>query len=97
MATPITLIAIIRAKPGRADALQAQLAELRVPSRAEAGCIQYDMHRDRKDPDLIYMVEQWRDEAALAEHEASEHFQAFVKATQADLAELDIRLMNRID
>ncbi|MDF3931498.1 putative quinol monooxygenase [Pseudomonas citronellolis] len=97
MSTPITLIAIIRAKPGRADALQARLADLRGPSRAEAGCVQYDLHRDRKDPDLIYMVEQWRDEAAIAEHEASPHFQAFVKAAQADLAELDIRLMNRID
>ena len=77
--------------------VQARLAELRVPSRAEPGCIQYDLHRDRKDADLIYMIEQWRDEAALAEHEASEHFQAFVAASRDDLAELDIRLMNRID
>ena len=97
MSSSITLIAIIRAKPGRADALQARLAELRLPSRAEPGCIQYDLHRDRKDADLIYMIEQWRDEAALAEHEASEHFQAFVAASRDDLAELDIRLMNRID
>ncbi|MDT4888350.1 putative monooxygenase YcnE [compost metagenome] len=93
----ITLIALLRAHPGRADALESLLHDMLAPSRAEAGCIQYDLHRDRKDADLLYMIEQWRDEAALVEHEASQHFQAFVKAAQPDLAELDIRLMNRID
>ena len=67
----LTLIAIIRAKPGRADSLQQHLHGMLAPSRAEAGCLQYDLHRDIKDADLIYMIEQWRDEEALAEHEAS--------------------------
>jgi len=93
----LTLIAIIRAKPGRADSLQEHLHGMLEPSRAEAGCLQYDLHRDIKDAELIYMIEQWRDAEALAEHEASPHFQAFVKAAEPDLAELDIRLMNRID
>ncbi|MFV3306409.1 putative quinol monooxygenase [Pseudomonas sp. NY15181] len=93
----LTLIAIIRAKPGRADSLEQHLHNMLAPSRAEAGCLQYDLHRDIKDADLIYMIEQWRDEEALAEHEASPHFQALLKASEPDLAELDIRLMNRID
>lgn len=96
MSTPLTLIAIIRAKSGQGPALQALLQGLQAPSRAEAGCIQYDLHGDGSDADLLYMIEQWRDEAALAEHEASEHFQAFVKASAPYLAELDIRLMHRI-
>lgn len=96
MTTPLTLIAIIRAKNGQGPALQALLQGLQAPSRAEAGCIQYDLHVDGSDTDLLYMIEQWRGEAALAEHEASEHFQAFVKASAPYLAELDIRLMNRI-
>lgn len=93
----LTLIAIIRAKPGRADSLQQHLQDMLAPSRAEAGCLQYDLHRDIKDPDLIYMIEQWRDETALAEHETTPHFQALLKNSEPDLAELDIRLMNRID
>lgn len=96
MSNTLTLIAILRAKPGRADALEALLRGMLAPSRAEAGCLQYDLHRDRKDVDLLYMIEQWRDDAAFAEHEASPHFQAFVKAAEAELAELDIRLMNRV-
>ncbi|AGI22530.1 Antibiotic biosynthesis monooxygenase [Pseudomonas sp. ATCC 13867] len=97
MSQPLSLIAILRAHPGHADSLQQHLHDMLAPSRAEPGCLQYDLHRDRKDPDLIYMFERWRDDAAFADHEASSHFKNFLKAVEPDLAELDIRLMNRID
>ncbi|KAF1052856.1 MAG: putative monooxygenase YcnE [Stenotrophomonas maltophilia] len=93
----LTLIAIIRAKPGQADALENLLRDMLAPSRAEATCGQYDLHRDIRDADQIYMIEQWRDEAAIAEHEATAHYQAFIKAAQAHVASVDIRLMQRVD
>ncbi len=63
MSTPLTLIATITAAPGHAEALERELRALVAPSRAEAGCLQYDLHQDRHDSHLFYMIEQWRDDA----------------------------------
>lgn len=46
----VTNIAFIRAKSGRGDDLGDRLMELVEPSRDEAGCINYDLHRSEADP-----------------------------------------------
>jgi quinol monooxygenase YgiN len=50
------------------------LRELATASRQEPGCANYIPHRAEGDPDTIFIYEQYRDEKALAEHRASEHF-----------------------
>lgn len=76
MTTPLTLIATLVAKVGCETELEQALQGLQAPSRAENGCIQYDFHRDAEQARTLHMIEQWRDEAALSEHEATPHFQA---------------------
>jgi quinol monooxygenase YgiN len=50
------------------------LRELATASRKEPGCINYIPHHSEDDPDTVFVYEQYRDEAALVEHRASEHF-----------------------
>lgn len=46
-------------------------------SRAEAGCVSYIPLTLEDDPDMVLIFEQYADEAALAAHRASEHFQRY--------------------
>jgi len=49
----------------------------------EPGCRQFDVHRNRDDPGLFLLVERYRDDAALEEHQRSAHFRAFQDDTRA--------------
>src|SRR4029079_9466461 len=42
--------------------------------RDEAGCMRFNVLRDRQDPNLYYFYEVYRDEAALEAHRAAPHY-----------------------
>lgn len=44
------------------------------PSRAETGCIQYDLNRDPDSDSVFWFVEKWNDQAALDLHNETPHF-----------------------
>jgi quinol monooxygenase YgiN len=61
--------------PEKADQVQALFAELAVKSREEPGCIAYEVARGAGgDSGTFMLFEKWRDQAALDEHYATEHF-----------------------
>lgn len=86
MSQPFTAIATLIAKTGQQDALEQHLRALLEPTRAEAGCSQYDLHQDLANPLAFYMIEQWSSDEALQAHDASAHIQHF-RATAGDLIE----------
>jgi hypothetical protein len=89
---PYALVGTARARPGMADALEARLVSLVAPTRREAGCAAYHVHRDRADRDLFVFYEAWRDRAALLKHFEEPYILAFL-ADRADYldGELDVR------
>jgi quinol monooxygenase YgiN len=52
----------------------------------EAGCLRFDVIRDRDDPNRFYFYEVYRDEAALAAHRETPHFKLYFEKTQPWLA-----------
>lgn len=88
----LTLIAFIRAKPGRGDELGRRLGALVEPSRAEAGNINYDLHRSNDDPDVWVLYENWQTAADLTSHFEQPYMKAFVAALPEVLdGEMDLR------
>ncbi len=87
MSKPFTVIAKLIAKPGQQDVLEQHLRALLSPTRAEAGCSQYDLHQDLENPHAFYMIEQWSGDAALQAHDASAHIQNF-RAQAGEVLEL---------
>ena len=77
MSQPFTAIATLIARPGQQDALEQHLRALIEPTRAEAGCGQYELHQDLANPLAFYMIEQWSSDEALQAHDASAHVQNF--------------------
>ncbi len=61
----------------KADEAARLLIPLRDGSRAEAGCITFDVSRSNDDPNVFVLFEEWRDQAALDEHYKTEHFITF--------------------
>lgn len=80
-------LAVLNAKAGRRDDLQAALLALIEPTRAEAGCLDYVLFEARDEPGTFYMREAFSSRAALDTHIATPHFQAFAAGMEALLAE----------
>ena len=77
MAEPLlTVVAEITAAPGREDALREALLGLIAPTRAEEGCVQYDLHESTETPGQFVFYENWVSPEHLERHLASPHLEA---------------------
>ncbi|HCR3981152.1 TPA: antibiotic biosynthesis monooxygenase [Kluyvera ascorbata] len=83
----ISIIAVLKARPGKTESLRDALKALLLPTRQEPGNLDYTLFQLRDEPETFYMRESWRDEAALEEHIALPHFQAFIGQMESLLAE----------
>jgi len=81
--TEIVSFGICRAKPGHEEELGRRMAELVVPTRAEDGCLRYELYRDLHDCAVWILCEAWATSAALDAHAASAHLKAFLASTDA--------------
>lgn len=70
----VGVVASFLAKPGKEEALRAKLLAMIAPTRAEKGCVSYDVHVDQANPAQFYFIENWKDEGALAAHLKTPHF-----------------------
>lgn len=86
MSQPFTVIATIVAKPGHEAALEQLIRGILEPTRAEAGCLSYELHQDLEHSASFYVLERWTTDAALKAHSDSTHIQAF-RAKAGDLIE----------
>jgi quinol monooxygenase YgiN len=75
----ITLVVHYQVKPGTSDAVVGLLRELQTASRAEPGCIRYDVARVLDDTTRYMLFEQYVDEDALTSHTMSDHFRRIVE------------------
>ena len=92
----ISIIAVLKAKPGQQDALRQALQALLLPTRQEPGNLDYALFQLRDAPDTFYMRESWRNQEALDAHVALPHFQNFIAQMNNLLAEplrLDINAL----
>jgi quinol monooxygenase YgiN len=87
MTGKVTVIAYHRAKPGKEQALREALLAVCAPTRAEKGCINYDLHASLDDPGLLVLHENWESKDDLDAHLASAHIHAFRTVAPDLLAE----------
>ncbi|WP_434708434.1 antibiotic biosynthesis monooxygenase [Pseudomonas sp. R1-1] len=66
-----------KTRPERAEAFEALFSAYVEPSRAEPGCIEYHMLRDKEDPTLFIFYEIWESQAHLDEHSNLPHMKDF--------------------
>jgi quinol monooxygenase YgiN len=87
MASLLTVVAELRAKPGKEDDLRRALLALTDQTRAEEGCVQYDLHVHTGEPGRFVFYENWVSREHLDRHLASEHLTRFRKLADELLSE----------
>ncbi len=94
----LTVIAHVRAKPGKQQELRDALIALVEPTRAEQGFVNYDLHQGTEDPDLFYLYENWDSAELLDAHLAAPHLVEFAGRVDdlVDDAGLTITRLRRI-
>jgi quinol monooxygenase YgiN len=85
--TPLTVIARIRAKPGKEERTRSELRKLLEPTRRETGCLNFDMHESTSDPTVFVFHENWTSDEALEAHLRSPHIRAWFAQSEDLLAE----------
>lgn len=86
MSNRLTIVVRIKAKAGMESRVQQKLTKLLAPTRAEQGCINFDLHRAADDPSLFLVHENWISDEALQKHFAMPYLRAWLADAEALLA-----------
>ncbi len=92
----LTIIARILAKDGKRDLIRSELIKLIDITKAEEGCINYDLHQDNENPNLFLFYENWENRELWQQHMGKEHLTEYIKATDGAVEEFTLNEMTVI-
>jgi quinol monooxygenase YgiN len=92
----LTIVAKVTATEGNADALAQHLTNLVAPTRAEVGCIQYDLHRDTQNDHVFLFFELWSTRELWQDHMSAPHITALSDVTDGLIASSELNEMAQI-
>ena len=94
----VTVVARIKAKLGKEAQAKQELLKLLSPTRAEAGCINYDMHQSLDNQAHFLFHENWTNQGALNKHLETQHLKNFLNQADQLLAEpVEITLWKQVE
>ncbi|WP_026709107.1 putative quinol monooxygenase [Flavobacterium frigidarium] len=96
MSNQLTIVARILAKEEKRDLVKVELLKLIDFTRAEKGCINYDLHQDNKDPNLFLFYENWESYELWQIHMGNQHLADYLKATEGAVVEFIVHEMTNI-
>lgn len=82
----LNVVAVITAKSGREDTVRRALTALVAPTRAEEGCLNYELFESQADPTVFITIELWRSQEDLDAHTKSPHLTEALTAAGDALA-----------
>ena len=80
--TKLTIVANIIAKADKVELVKAELLKLIEITRAEAGCINYDLHQDNENPAHFMFYENWETRELWQTHMGNTHLAEYMAATE---------------
>ena len=89
------LTVIYQAKPGMAKKFVEELEQSGVAPavRAENGCISYDYYFSAKDPDVIFLFEEWESEQHQQIHLTQPHIATLKQIKENYIVHSDLRVL----
>jgi quinol monooxygenase YgiN len=94
--TTLTIVANIKAKADKIALVKAELEKLVAITRAEGGCIQYDLHQDNDNPAHFLFYERWVSRELWQAHMGAQHLQDYMTATDGAVGEFMLNEMTVI-
>lgn len=95
--TQLTIIANIVANEDKIELVKAELIKLIDVTRAEACCINYDLHQDNENPAHFTFYENWETRELWQAHMANPHLAEYMAATDGAVAQFTLSEMTKID
>ncbi len=92
----LTIVANIHAKAEKIDLVKAELLKLIDITRAEDGCIQYDLHQDNENPTHFMFFENWVSRELWQNHMAAPHLAAYMAATEGAVDDFTLNEMTKV-
>ena len=92
----LTITGNILANPNQIDLVKAELEKLIPITRAEAGCLQYDLHQDNENPAYFLFYENWESRELWQTHMNAPHMAAYMTATEGAVEKFWLHEMTHI-
>lgn len=92
----LKIVAVIEVKDLYKDELISVFEKVVDETRKEVGNISYDLHQDVKNPLKFVILETWASKQAIDEHNASVHFNDFVKAIEGKVDSLTVDVIKKV-
>ncbi|SMD13585.1 Quinol monooxygenase YgiN [Desulfocicer vacuolatum DSM 3385] len=92
----LTIVAHIKTKADKIDLVKTELIRLIDTTRAEAGCINYDLHQDNENPAHFLFYENWASRELWQAHMENQHLKDFMAATEGAVEEFTVNEMTQI-
>ncbi len=92
----LTILAQITAASGKEALVRAELEKLVPITRAEAGCLQYDLHVDNEKAGFFVFYENWESRELWQTHMNAPHLAAYMAATDGAVTEFVLNEMTSI-
>jgi quinol monooxygenase YgiN len=92
----LTIVANIVAKADKVDLVQAELQKLIDVTRAEEGCINYDLHQDNENPAHFLFFENWESRELWQAHMGNQHLADYMAATDGAVDSFVVNEMTHI-
>jgi len=96
MSTTLTIVARIQAKADKLELVKAALLKLIKPTRAEEGCLQYDLHQDNVNPEIFVFYENWASRELWQTHMNNDHLKAYMVETEGAVESFIVNEMGKI-
>jgi quinol monooxygenase YgiN len=91
------IIAYLTAKPGKeAEFKEKMTAQAKRCLANEAGCLQFDVVQDPKNPTRFVMLEVYKDDAAIQAHQDSQHFKDFRPVVGDLVADRKVEILHMV-
>lgn len=97
MSTPkLTITGSVLAKADKIDLVKSELLKLIDITRAEEGCIQYDLHQDNENPAQFLFFENWENRELWQKHMGNSHIAAYLVASEGAVENFALGELTRI-
>ncbi|ARD22607.1 MULTISPECIES: putative quinol monooxygenase [Shewanella] len=92
----LTIVANIIAKADKVELVKAELVKLIDVTRAEEGCINYDLHQDNENPAHFLFYENWQSRELWQTHMNNTHLADYMAATEGAVDSFVLNEMTHI-
>ncbi|GAA4887707.1 putative quinol monooxygenase [Ferrimonas pelagia] len=94
--TKLTIVANIVAKDDQIELVKTELLKLIEITRAEQGCINYDLHQDNANPAHFLFFENWTSRELWQTHMGNTHLAQYMAATEGAVESFTLNEMTHI-